>query len=131
MDYLFRAVDGTIFEDEDECKNYEDELEFQKYSKDLIFIDINKNIIPFNDKVWDSAYGFIAKTNEALNFAIDNFYDKGCGTGLEYYKDFPSGIFWYDCENYDEWMEIPERIEILKNKISEWEEIIKVLKNED
>lgn len=131
MDYLFRAVDGTIFKDEDECKDYEDGLEFQKYTKDLVFIDRNKNILPFNNSVWDDAYGFIAKTNEALNFAIDNFYDNGCSTGLDYYRDFSSGIFWYEGDNYEEWIEIPEHIEILKNRISEWEEIIKALKNED
>jgi hypothetical protein len=131
MDYLFRAIDGTIFEDEDKCKDYENSLEFQKYIKDLVFIDRNKNILPFNDRVWDEAYGFIAKTNEALNFAIDKFNDVGCSYGLFDYTDESYGAFWYDGDNYEEWIEISEHIEMLKNKISEWEEILKVLKNED
>lgn len=131
MDYLFRAIDGTIFEDEDKCKDYENGLEFQKYIKDLVFIDRNKNILPYNDRVWEYAYGFIAKTNEALNFAIDNFYENGCSYGLSDYKDNSYGAFWYDGDNYDEWIEISEHIEILKNKILEYEELLKILENED
>ena len=131
MDYLFRAVDGTIFEDEDKCKDYEDGLEFQKYTKDLVFIDRNKNILPFNNSVWDDAYGFIAKTNEALNFAIDKFDEVRCSYGLHDYRNKSCGSFWYYGDEYEEWIEISDHIEILKNKISEWEEIIKALENED
>ena len=131
MEYLFKAIDGTIFENEDECKDYENSLEFQKYIKDLVFIDKNKNILPFNDRVWDYAYGFIAKTNEALNFAIDNFDEVDCSWGLHDYRDNSCGAFWYDGDNYEEWIEISEHIEMLKNKISDWKEILKVLENED
>lgn len=131
MDYLFRAIDGTIFENEGECQDYECSLKFKKYVKDLIFINRNKNILPYNDRIWDDAYGFIAKTNEALNFAIDNFDEVGCSYGLHDYRDKSCGVFWYDGDDHDEWIEISEHIEMLKNKILEWEELLKILENED
>ena len=46
---MYRAEDGTMFDDEDKCRGYEAEFVVHKYEKVIKFWDSKKNPIPLID----------------------------------------------------------------------------------
>lgn len=91
---MFRANDGKMFEDEDECQEYECELAAKAVDGQIALFDANRKPLPFLPQAVDDAFYARIDTEEALDWFKDTLYDRGCMTeGLEWY-DKPDIYIW-------------------------------------
>lgn len=98
------ADDGTVFYDEDECRNYEINTEFEKHKNSIIFLnEKGENIIERGFvRCLDECYSVQVKTMEALHFLKEQFYDFGIESPWDYNKcDEKIGAYYYDNGWYD------------------------------
>ena len=84
MEIVYKAFDGKIFEDEDDCWLYERTFNLKFFSKDVVCLDEKGNLIPIEDD-FDDVYGqtqFLKiQTDEAANFIYNEYgYKIGNGT---------------------------------------------------
>lgn len=83
MDYLYRANDGTIFEDEDECLEYEEDCiaaDFVEYDDRIILLRDDGKPIKFTDIIskkdrWRFVERFYCKDAEAKRVFINFFIE--------------------------------------------------------
>lgn len=114
MEILYKADDGTIFEDEYECIHYEDALKYEDVT-DVIFADINGKIFclseALKDDKFDRCYFIYAKNYEAWAIANDAIINK---IGLEFpewgMEDKSTSRCWYWMNGYcDGWVDFNEQ----------------------
>lgn len=91
---MFRADDGRMFDDEDECREYECELAADKVKGQIALFDANRKPLPFLPQAVDDAFYARIDTEEALDWFKDMLYERGSMTdGLEWY-DKPDIYMW-------------------------------------
>lgn len=113
MEIIYKASDGKIFDNEDDCLFYERTVNLKFFSKDIICLDEKGNLIPIKDD-FDNAYerSFFMKiqTDEAASF-IYNEYGYIIGDskkGLFYYDE---NLGWVDFRSH--WKEVSEEFILL------------------
>lgn len=97
MEIIYKAFDGKIFDDEDDCLCYEKILKLQLFSKDIICLDEKGKLIPIEDNlddVLEQATFLKIQTDEAASFILSDY---GYIIG-----DSKKGLFYYD-ENLGGW----------------------------
>ena len=129
MEEVYRANDGTIFEDEDECLKYEYELSSE--NANAIFADANGNIFTLRDVIKDTHL----IDNIRFVFAINKetwwvAYDL---IHMEYWESFPDwdGDFqgsrsWAWSDEKDEWISFEEYKEEMNKMINQYNNLKKV-----
>lgn len=91
MEIIYKAFDGNIFDDEDDCLFYERTLNLKSFSKDIICLDKEGNLIPIEDdfdNVCERSFFMKIQTDEAASFIRDTY---GYIIG-----DSKKGLFYYD-----------------------------------
>lgn len=83
---MFKADDGKMFEDEDECREYECELAADKVKGQITLFDANRKPLSLLPQAVDEAYYARIDTEEAFDWFKDMLYEQGSMTkGLEWY----------------------------------------------
>lgn len=109
------ANDGTVFYDEDECRNYEIDTEFEKHKNSIIFLNENGEKIIDRDLIHclDECYFLQVTTMEALHFLKEQFYYFGIEGPWEYRGcDEKIGAYYYD----HGWHDFEAKIKDIKEK---------------
>lgn len=116
MDYLYRADDGTIFYNEDECEDYERKLKYDlKIFNDVRLWDENDKEIPISTilengfdltGIW-SVYFPNRKIAEQFREMIQDIY--GEDVFNHDIRDVDKGLYTFN-ENSDSWVQIEENI---------------------
>lgn len=110
------ADNGTVFYDEDECRNYEINIEFEKHKNSIIFLNENgENIIERGlVRCLDECYFIQVKTMEALYFLKEKFYEFGIESPWDHYNkcDEKVSAYYYD----DRWRDFETEIKETKEK---------------
>lgn len=116
MKYLYQAIDGKIFEEEENCALYEQGLKKKEIENDVIGLDSNLNLINLSDYdithfIDEIAY-LIIKTDEAANI----FYY--LANEEDYCAPKEKGVFKWndDSAHFDDLTIILKDLEVLKNK---------------
>lgn len=117
MDYLYRANDGTIFYDEDECTDYERKLKYDlKAFNGVRLWDENDKEFPVSSifaddfdvtDIW-SVYFPNREIAEQFREMVQDAYDEDV---FNYdIKDVDKGLYTFD-EDSDSWIQIEKAIE--------------------
>lgn len=109
MEIIYKAFDGKIFDDEDDCLFYEKTLTLKFFSKDIVCLDEKGNLISVEDDfdyVYRRTQFLKIQTDEAANFIYNVYgYKIGNGTkGLFYYDE---NLGWKDFRSH--WKEVSEK----------------------
>lgn len=116
MEYLYKAFDGTIFEDEEKCSVYERDEQLSIFQGKVVLLDVDKQVLPFNRG--DAAWYLGIDDTEILNSLplIDDL--------ATYEENLPSekGEFWYE-NGTDTWHNIDDTIAELTDQIAEWRKL--------
>ena len=117
MKIVYQAIDGKIFEEEENCALYEQELKKKEIENDVVGLDSNLNLISLSNydisNFIDKLVYLIIKTDESANI----FYDLADEEGWDVPKE--KGIFkWNDNNsNFDNLTIILKDLEVLKTII--------------
>lgn len=83
---MFRAEDGEMFDDEDECRDYEHGLAADKVKGQIALFDADRKPLPLVRQSIDDAFYARIDTEEAFDWFKDMLYERGSMTdGLEWY----------------------------------------------
>ena len=91
---MFRADDGKMFEDEDECRDYEYEVSLNAVKGQIALFDAQRKPLFLCRQAVDDAFYARIDTEEAFDWFYDQCENRGCMTeGLEWY-DKPDIYMW-------------------------------------
>lgn len=124
---LFKADDGKIFEDEDECLSYERMLQYKDEDASIIFADEDGKIFFLSDIIKD----YELAENVFYIYAKDyDGWDAGYEIFREFGYEFPNWQnswskssnhcwFWHESNRLNEWVDFDKAFSELieKNKI--------------
>ena len=113
--YKYEAFDGTMFDDEDECRNYET-VEKGKNAT-VALLDYKWNRLELNDDGAERTYAIIVNSPEDIAFIKELF--EGAGYGHPFHRCYggceeKEGIYVYD-ENHDKWVNFDEKFAEIKD----------------
>lgn len=83
---MFRADDGKMFEDEDECREYEGELAVGKVKGQIALFDETRKPLSLIPQAVDIAFYARIDTEEAFDWFRDTLYERG---------SMIEGLWWY------------------------------------
>lgn len=83
---MFRANDGKMFDDEDECYEYEAELAAKVVQGQIALFGATYNPLPLAPEQVDEAFYARIDTEEAFDWFKDTLYNRGSMT---------EGLYWY------------------------------------
>jgi hypothetical protein len=83
---MFRAEDGKMFNDEDECREYECELAADKVKGQIALFDANRKPLPLIPSQLDDTFYARIDTEEAFEWFKDTVYEQG---------SMIDGLYWY------------------------------------
>lgn len=75
--YKYEAFDGTMFENEDECKAYE--FAHQLKGLSLVLLDYKWQVLPIEADRFDEAYAVICNSQADIDFVKEQFEAEGYG----------------------------------------------------
>ena len=126
MEILYKAKDGTIFDDERECENYENTLESQELKDSLFWWNSEREPIPVSKDV-DNLYYFYIKSEEALEYMEEicriNYWST--------YDELDVGGMYYWNSLSESFYNITEQIDRLNDEISELQKMRYVMWNRE
>ena len=83
---MFRANDGKIFENEDECQEYECGLVAKKFGEQIALFDEKRKPLPLTPQAINEIYYAKIDTEVAFNWFRDLLDDRGASiSGLRWY----------------------------------------------
>lgn len=98
MEIIYRADDGTTFENKDECKKYENHL--NKMINEIHMYDKNLKKISMNDFDWkENIHFFQCETDESFDFLFESF-----PYTIVYEEDFEKTQIFFEEKKYDFFM---------------------------
>ena len=118
--YTYEAFDGTIFEDEDECREYEIKEKAKTIS--LTILDHKWSVLDNNkEESYESAFALIVNKQEDIDFikelAREQGYScpwsRGWGSSRADCEE-KLGIYVYD-EDHDRWVNFDEKFAEIKD----------------
>lgn len=113
--YKYEAFDGTMFDYENECRDYEIAEKSKKASVTLL--DYKWNKLELNDDGASRAYAIIFNSSEDIAFIKELFDDVGVGHPFEHgYGNCEEkvGIYVYD-EHHDRWVNFDAKFAEIKD----------------
>lgn len=121
MEIIYRAVDGTIFDSEDECLEYESKMKIAAMNLKSRFFDSNGVLMDTNDlfNCLENGYYMELATVEEAKF-IAEYSEKEVGTTIFYITPPSIGRYYWD-ENRDEWHNVEELYAIYADKLKIFE----------
>ena len=78
MEILYKANDGTLFEDACECEEYERKCTVEKVKGSLIWLNADKEVVPLENLDFDPVFCFKATSKEAIDFMYQILEDNNC-----------------------------------------------------
>lgn len=127
METVFRAFDGKIFEDEDDCTLYERKEKEKKIRNQYFGMDYAENKIDFSEKSFFDFFNeiqfLIIKTKVAAEFLSILAKDEG------YTIPNQIGVFVWD-EDEDNFVDVEGKIKKLKNELSSYEKVLNMAKED-
>lgn len=127
METVFRAFDGKIFEDEDDCVLYERKEKEKKIHNQYFGMNYAENKIDFSEKSFCDFFNeiqfLIIKTKAAAEFLSILAKDEG------YTIPNQIGVFVWD-EDEDNFVDVEGKIKKLKNELSSYEKVLNMAKED-
>ena len=78
MEILYKANDGTLFNDACECEKHERKCAVAKVKDSLIWLNADKEVVPLEDLDFDPVFYFKATSKEAIDFMYRVLADNNC-----------------------------------------------------
>ena len=78
MEIIYKANDGTLFNDAPECEEYERKCTVAKVKGSLIWLNADKEVVPLEDLDFDPVFYFKATSKEAIDFMYQILEDNNC-----------------------------------------------------
>ena len=128
MEVLFKAFDGKIFTDEDECRDYELELEYKNVDKDIVLLDAHGGVMldSIQNVDLDRIFTIVVKSPAAADFLNNLFDEAGIYTPDGGFSAYTA--FWWDDEK-NKWIDVSVKIGKLKDEIVFFQEKLNLLSN--
>lgn len=127
METVFRAFDGKIFEDEDDCVLYERKEKEKKIHNQYFGMDYAENKVDFSEKNFSDFFNeiqfLVIKTNAAVEFLSTVAKEEG------YTIPNQIGAFVWDEEEND-FVDVESKIKKLKNELSSYEKVLNMIKED-
>lgn len=100
METIYKAEDGTLFNDMYDCEEYENKCKVAKVKGSLIWLNADKEVVPLENLDFDPVFYFKATSKEAIDFMYQVLEDNNCeldGNVIEghiiYYWDKDAEMF--------------------------------------
>ena len=100
METIYKAEDGTLFNDMCECEEYENKCKVATVKDSLIWLNADKEVVPLENLDFDPVFYFKATSKEAIDFMYQILEDNNCeldGNVIEghtiYYWDSSAEVF--------------------------------------
>ena len=100
METIYKAEDGTLFNDMYECEEYENKCKVATVKGSLIWLNADKEVVPLENLDFDPVFYFKATSKEAIDFMCQILEDNNCdldGNVIEghtiYYWDNRADMF--------------------------------------
>ena len=100
MEIIYKANDGTLFDNECDCEEYERKCMVAKVKGSLIWLNADKEVVPLENLDFDPVFYFKAISKEAVDFMYQVLEDNNCeldGNVIEghtiYYWDSGAEVF--------------------------------------
>ena len=117
--YTYEAFDGTIFEDEDECREYE--IKEKVKATSLTMLDYKWNVLDNNKETsFEEAFAIIVNKQEDIDFIKEIAKESGCTSPWTNCWREPAqceeklGVYVYD-ENNDRWVNFDDKFEMIRD----------------
>lgn len=127
METVFRAFDGKIFEDEDDCVLYERKEKEKKIHNQYFGMNYAENKIDFSEKSFCDFFNeiqfLIIKTKSAAEFLSTLAKEEG------YVIPNQIGVFVWDGDE-DNFVDVEGKIKKLKNELSSYEKVLNMAKED-
>ena len=78
MEIIYKAKDGTLFEDACECEEYERKCAVAKVKGSLTWLNADKEVVPLENLDFDPVFYFKATSKEAIDFMYQILEDNNC-----------------------------------------------------
>lgn len=78
METIYKAEDGTLFNDMCECEEYENKCKVATVKGSLIWLNADKEVVPLEDLDFDPVFYFKATSKEAIDFMYQVLEDNNC-----------------------------------------------------
>lgn len=121
MEIIYRAVDGAIFDSENECLEYESKMKVAAMNLKSRFFDSDGVLLDINDlfNCLEKGYYMELATVEEAKF-IAEYSEKEVGMTIFYITSPTIGRYYWD-ENRDEWHNVEELYAIYADKLKIFE----------
>lgn len=127
METVFRAFDGKIFEDEDDCVLYERKEKEKKIHNQYFGMDYAENKVDFSEKSFFDFFNeiqfLVIKTNAAAEFLSTVAKEEG------YTIPNKIGAFVWD-EEESNFVDVEGKIKKMKNELSSYERVLSMVKED-
>ena len=114
MECLFKAIDGTIFNDEDECIDYERKLNAK--GRQIRLYDSNLNPLEYCHCSLDDCFYIYVETEEDFDFVYNDLAETG---QITYGFDYNENSHFYYWTDDEEWRDIDDEIFYHNQKVEE------------
>lgn len=114
MECLFKAIDGTIFNDEDECVEYERGLNVK--NRKIMLYDSKLNLLDYCAHGLETCIYVYVETEEDFDVVYNDLAETGSETYGFDYKENSHFYYWSDDE---EWRDIDDEIFYYNQKVEE------------
>lgn len=110
---MYKANDGKLFDDVDDCVEYEFELFGKTLKNDLLMFNEDHEQIRLSvDTDYELVHYVVLKTKEAFDYFMERNITLGLSTvGISYL-----GAYYYNTYSY-EWEAIADKVKELQNKL--------------
>lgn len=78
METIYKANDGTLFNNMYECEKYENKCAVAKVKDSLIWLNADREVVPLEDLDFDPVFYFKATSKEAIDFMYQILEDNNC-----------------------------------------------------
>ena len=127
METVFRAFDGKIFEDEDDCALYERKEKEKKIHNQYLGINYDESKTDLSEKSFHDFFNeiqfLIIKTKSAAEFLSTLAKEEG------YVIPNQIGVFVWDWDE-DNFVDVESKIKKLKNELSSYEKVLNMAKED-
>lgn len=125
----WQAYDGTIFDDEEKCREYETEKKIASIENEVIFYNYQNKVIdaPFNTINPSVIYGMVIKSKKAMEIVKDYFEQYDSITPIDFETEEDGCWVWSDEKS--DWLMVEKVKEEIEEKLEDYNRMLEELKN--
>ena len=125
----WQAYDGTIFDNEEECREYEDEKLASSVKGEIVFYDYDNEVIdaPYNKINPNKVYGMAIKSRKAIEAVRDYFGPLGYIMPDDFDTEESGCWVWSDPDS--DWLRVEEEIEEMEKRLEDYNKMLEVLED--